>query len=167
MLFVDSREKAGIKELVAFTVGSTKVLQLECADFLLIDRDSHSLGIERKAVSDLLGSLGKRQVGNGAVRMFDQLERMRLTYSHRMLVVEGRLQFNVITKQVITGQRQSKWFHASVQAMLWSIQAEGTTVLFTDDKHATADLLRVLHNRSEAGCVLPKGLRDAEMEEAA
>lgn len=167
MIFIDSREKAVIKELVAFVAGPAKVLSLECADFVLFDRDGHSLGIERKAVSDLLGSLGKRQVGNGNVRLFDQLERMAATYSHRLLMVEGRLQFNVITKKVITGQRQSGWSHGSVQQQLWKIQSEGTSILVTDDKWASADLLRILHNKAEAGCVLPSALLALEQEEIA
>jgi len=166
MLHVDSREKASIRDLVKFTAGPTHVMLLECADFLLFDRDGHSLGIERKAVSDLLGSLGHKN-SNGNVRLHDQLDRMKLTYSHVMLLVEGRLQFNVINKKIITGNRQSLWHLGSIMQILWRIQASGVTVLFTDDKHATADWLRVLHNKSEAGCVLPQSLRELEQEEAA
>ncbi len=165
-MWVDSREKAPIKDLVRFTAGPTHVMLLECADFVLMDRDGHSLGIERKAVSDLLGSLGHKN-SNGNVRLHDQLDRMKLAYSHRMLLIEGRLQFNVISKRIITGQRQTLWHHGSVQQILWRIAAEGVTVLHTDDRHATADLLRVLHAKSEAGCVLPAALRDLEQEVAA
>ncbi len=114
----------------------------------------------------MLGSLGHRN-GNGNVRLHDQLDRMRLTYTHRMLVIEGRLQFNVITKQVITGTRQSKWHHGSIQQILWRLNAEGTQIIHTDDKHATADWLRVLHAKSEAGCVLPPALAELETEEIA
>lgn len=152
---------------MAFVAGPAHVMSLDCADFVLFDRCGHSLGIERKAVSDLLGSLGKRRIDNGAIRLDDQIERMAQTYTHRMLLIEGRLQFNVISKRIITGSRQSGWSHASIQAILWSIQSEGTTVMFTDDKHASADWLRVLHNRALSGCVLPKALRDQDEDIAA
>ncbi len=165
MLFIDSRERKENRALFSAAAGPATVLFLECADFLLFDKDGHSLGIERKSVSDLLGSLSKRRVDNNNIRLDDQLDRMKSVYSHRMLLIEGRLQFNVVSKKIITGQRQTQWWHWSIQAILWSIQAGGTTVMWTDDKHATGDLLRGLHQRAERGCVLPRALKDQEQEE--
>lgn len=166
MLMIDSKEKRDTKDLMSFVAGPAHIMSLNCADFLLVDRCDHSLGIERKAISDLLNSLSHRN-SNGNVRLFDQLARMKEAYSHRMLLVEGGIGFNAVSKKVIAGKRDSGWHHGSVQAMLWAIQAEGTSLMFTDDKHATADLLRVLHARAMGGCVLPKALRDLEMEVAA
>lgn len=166
MLFVDSKEKASTKELVSFVAGPATVLNLECADFVLFDQDGHSLGIERKGVSDLLGSLSHRN-SNGNVRLPDQLERMSQTYSHRMLVVEGTLNFNVVSRKIIIGRRDFGWHHGSVQMILWGIESDGVSILYTADKHATADLLRVLHQRALKGCVLPRGLREEEMTEDA
>lgn len=160
MLFIDSREKANIKTLVASVVTPSHVMALSCADFLLYDKDGHSLGIERKTAADLLGSLGKL-MSNGNKRLYDQIDRMKEAYTHHLLILEGWPSFDRDTHKLFTGGRVSGWYNASIQMILYSLQATGTPMLQTSDKFATADTLRVLHNRAISGCVLPSALRDA------
>lgn len=142
------------------------VQALQCADFLLFDTDGHSLGIERKTASDLLASLGAK-MANGNHRLDDQLDRMTEAYTHRMLIVEGWPEFDRNTRKLITGSRESGWFHTAVQSRLWSLlTTTDTSLIHTSDRWATADWIRHLHKRSEGGCVLPHSLR-IEMEQAA
>lgn len=166
MLFTDSREKADTKVLVAETITPTHIMALGCADFLIYDLDGHSLGIERKMASDLLGSLEKKLV-NGNIRLWDQLARMEEAYTHRMLILEGGLGFDRASGKIITGKRLTGWNHGSIQAILMRIQFSGVILHPTADKYATVDWLRILHNRSLRGCVLPSGLKQLEEAEAA
>lgn len=167
MLFIDSREKANIKTLVASVVTPSHVMALSCADFLLYDKDGHSLGIERKTAADLLSSLGAT-MANGNHRIDDQLDRMAEAYTHRLLVVEGWPEFNRITRKVSTPSRETGWYHSSLQMRVWSLlTTTDTSMLPTGDKWATADLLRTLHNRSLKGCCLPSALRVQLDEEIA
>lgn len=156
MLYCDSREHKSIRDLVRFTAGPTTVITLDCADFVLLDKCGHSLGIERKAVSDLLSSLGKRNKTSGNVRLRDQLSAMHTTYDYRMLLVEGTLDFHPVKKLAVTGQRISGWNYGAVLMILASIQRDGVLVTHTADKYASADWLRILHQRSLIGCVMPK-----------
>jgi len=106
MLLVDSREKAVTKKVIAALVPDSSVIALACADFLLFDQDGHSLGIERKTASDLLGSLSKKMV-NGNVRLDDQLERMAEEYTHRLLIVEGWPMYDTKTRKLSTRTRDT------------------------------------------------------------
>lgn len=155
MLFVDSREKQQVRKVIDAVAGPTHVRALESADFLLFDKDAHSLGIERKTVSDLLSSLTTKQ-GNSN-HLFDSLDRMAATYTHRLLLIEGDWRY--ADKYVGTPRRMSGWLASAVGLILWGIQADGTYVWPTASLEHTAEILRVLHQRANNGCVLPKALR--------
>lgn len=162
MLFVDSREKAPLREAVCSAVDETCVRKLECGDFVLFDKDGHSLGIERKEVGDLLGSLGQK-VANGRSRLADQLDRMLGTYSHTVLLVEGQWSYDPVGHTVGTPRRRSGWLASVIWLMLWNIEAQGVYVLPTSSREHTAEVLRILHKRSLEGCVLPHTLREARL----
>lgn len=132
-------------------VSPTTVLKLGSADFVIYDKDNHSLGIERKAVSDLLSSLSSS-------RLYRQLERMRNDYTNQALLIEGELGYNVVTRKVQIDGLDTGWNHGSLQMILWNFEfRDAVTIYRTSDRYATADLLRILHNRSLRGCVLPHG----------
>lgn len=153
--FIDSREKKPTQQLMNATAGPGMVLKLNSADFVFYDKDNHSLGIERKMAADLLGSLTSK-MANGQKRLIDQLSRMKADYTHRMLLIEGHFDYNVINRCLIVGNRQTEWNSGSLLAILWKLQVkEGLVIVHTVDMFDTANWLRVLHNRADRGCILP------------
>lgn len=157
MIHIDSREPAFMRMLVsAACKGDTSEAFLGSADYVVFDQDGHSLGIERKTASDLLGSLSHTNA-NGEKRVLDQIDRMGQTYDRTMLVIEEPFAFERATGHLKVGHgwRPTGWHHSAIQMILWSLQARGVPVLHTPDRFATADLMRVLNQRAKAGCVLP------------
>lgn len=163
MIHVDTREKPLICNLVEKSLpGLLNKIKLDSGDFVLFDPDGCTLGIERKTAIDLLGSVADR-------RLFNQLERMEAEYTDRILVVEGHLMFDKRDGKVSTVGRDTGWNHGAIQMILFGAQRRfDTQVLYTDSPAATADLLRVLHNRLEKGCVkeILNGRRHEADEEA-
>lgn len=166
MLFCDSREAKATQELMLAVAGPGMVMKLECGDFALFDKDGHSLGIERKEVGDLLNSLREKQA-NGVARLPDQLARMAMTYDYRILLIEGDMRYDDDTHKLGTRRRMSGWLASVVFLMLWGFVGRGTAVLTTTSRLHSAEILRVLHKRSLAGCVLPSGVRPTEEAMAA
>ncbi len=89
----------------------------------------------------------------------DQLDRMAVTYDHRILLIEGALRYDDDTHHIGTAKRMSGWLASVVFLMLWGFVGRGTAVLHTTNRLHSAEILRVLHNRALAGCVLPSGVR--------
>jgi len=151
VIFIDSREPKTVQlELSAAVLGDASVRVLETADVLMFDRLGHAVGIERKTLSDLLGSLGKRW-GN-------QITRLSRDIDHPIVVVEGV--YHLTPEGFIAiGKRVTGWRHNAMQMMLWSAQRQGVTILWTTDKPGVADIVRTVHNRClrEKGCVVPGG----------
>lgn len=149
---IDSREPQGVQAAVLAALSSLAlaplVTQLDSGDFVI--RDSHPrpcvIGLERKKVSDLLGSFRSG-------RLDKQLARLRASYTYPILVVEGPVRMGQ-HKGVVTGRNhQTRWSHASVQMFLWSLQRrEGIGVLQTYGVYETADLVRAIARRAVEGC---------------
>lgn len=151
MIHVDTREPNIMRLLVSAAVnGDTNDRALYSADYAIFDAASHSLGAERKEGNDLLNALSE-SMANGEKRLLDQVRRMRETYDHTLLVIE-KFPTYVDVKHTLG---RSAWSHGAVQMILWQIEQEGTAILYTDSKKATADLLRILNQRAARGCVLP------------
>jgi ERCC4-type nuclease len=145
-MLIDTREpKTLLNKIDAALHGDTQPLCLDSADYVIFDRDGCSLGIERKTVGDLLGSLRSG-------RLNAQLGRMAECYNIVVLLIEGLLNM-APDGRVTTARMKTGWSHASIQAYLWSIQAKGVRLLTTAGQAETVDLLRVLDQRGRAKCL--------------
>jgi ERCC4-type nuclease len=177
MLHVDSRERALTAQAVHRAVcgqnhkvaecPTVKVHKLESGDFAIIDKCGHALGVSRKKEGDLLGSLSKTQK-NGNKHFHDELERMARDYTARILLVEGPIGMDPVTRMTWSGpnHRLSQWRYCAVWMMVWSAcTTYRTDLLPTSDLQATCEILRVLHERATHGCVLPAALRAEEFHE--
>ena len=131
------------------------VVPLEYGDFVVADKDGHTLGAERKTVNDFLSSISdgrlKRQIANMVER-----------FSHRVILLEGgHLRTDdgmLITTKVVGGlpsiDRVTGWRSASFQGALWSLQNKhGFVVLPTADIDGSLEALRILHSRAIVGCL--------------
>jgi ERCC4-type nuclease len=169
-LHVDTREPKGLQSAVHHAIckavhpmadcTAVTIRALPCGDFAILDQCTpvHWLGIERKHDSDLLSSL-TGQMANGNHRLQDQLERMSREYTDRILIIEGQLSHDPTTGLTLVGTslRQSGWRYAAVQMILWGIQhgPRAVDILNTTNQAGTAEVLRVLYQRAQSGCVLP------------
>lgn len=137
--------------------------KMDSGDFAMFDQctPAHWLGIERKRAGDLLGAMAKKN-SNGNPRLYDQLERMSKEYTHRYLFIEGMPEFDPETKFTHADGHKTEWRFASVHMMLWSWCERFGVKLWPPipDTYATAEILRVMHNRSIVGCVLPSSLQE-------
>lgn len=167
MLFIDSRESLLVQVQIESVLppDKTRTIKLDCADFLLLDQCSpaHTMGIERKTVSDLLGSLGSG-------RLSSQLDRMTDLYTYPVLLVEGAMPMSkpgtkIVGRKgggpsitaggfVVQRSRETGWRHGAVQMALLGAQwTYGIDLLWTAGLQETADVLRVLYARSLRGCL--------------
>lgn len=166
-LFIDSRESPAVRHFVESAVypATAQTIKLDCADFLVMDNcpEGHSLGIERKTVTDLLASLG-------STRLRSQLGRMASRYTHPVLLIEGYMAMSkpgqivreartckeYVTKggKVLRGANETGWSHAAVQMALFSVQRNypELAVFWCYSRAETADVVRVLYQRGMKGC---------------
>ena len=154
-LVIDNREKEPTVATLLRILGPTPVERLDSADFAFADKCGHTLGIERKTGSDLLGSLTKKQ--NGTSHMIDQLNRMKVQYDYSALLIEGGVACEPGTLKAMpmpTG-RVSGWWYAAVEMLLLRFQREGHLRFQTPNLYSTAHLVRTLRDRSARGCFLP------------
>lgn len=94
MLFVDSREPESIIQLLKSRL-SVSVIKLDPADYVV-----GNVGIERKTVGDFLASLASG-------RLYEQLGRLRRAYQRPFLLVEGLLDWSVLSNP--------HWFCSALQ----------------------------------------------------
>jgi ERCC4-type nuclease len=151
-VIIDSREppivQAAVQAACSLVHVTPLTTALTTADFVVRDGCSppHTVAIERKQVSDMLGSFTSG-------RLNKQLYRLARDYTHPILLIEGEIKMTD-TGKVKVKSRVTSWSHASVQMFLWSVQRSGVNVLYTHDIAATADLVRILARRAgEDGCV--------------
>lgn len=155
-VIIDSREPQTVQAAVLTAISplpcARLVTALETGDFVVKDGCPvpHTVALERKTVSDLLGSFRSG-------RLDKQITRLARDYTHPILLVEGELKMDGDGK-VKVRSRATGWSHASVQMFLWSLQRSGVSVLYTHDIAATADLVRVLARRANDGCVAHEAL---------
>lgn len=148
MLIVDNREPVTMQRAVLSAVPDASIQRLEHGDFVIVDHDGHSVGVERKATNDLLNSMTQqklpRQLGNLS------------TYSKGILVVEGTWEIDD-DGFIMVRHRKTGWRSNSVHMILWKLQNDlPIQMLWTSSRDETVRLLKTLNNRAEAGCVLKK-----------
>src|SRR5262245_42322387 len=123
MITIDSREPGHVKDYLTAALGPENVKQgqLPTADIVFADYCGHTVGVERKTVADLLGS-----VASG--RLASQLTRLRDEFAVPILIVEGGYGLDGDRRIRVAG-RQTGWSNGSVQAALFSLQGAGIYVL--------------------------------------
>lgn len=145
-LVIDSREPADIAELVARRCGPpVERLVLPTSDFMFWDRCGCQVGIERKTISDFLGSMTDN-------RLVSQLTRLRDEFAVPILLLEDSYGLDH-KNHIKIGQRPTGWHHAAVQMALFSLQGNGVYVLQTPTVEGTADVIRVLRARGAEKCL--------------
>ena len=143
-LYIDTREPASLVQVINEMIQDTRIITLQQADFALFDQDGCSLGIERKTWTDLVSSFGSG-------RLEAQLGRISAGYTP-LLLIEGSLS-RTKGGWLRTEQHTTGWRLAAVTMALLALQDEhGLRFLYTPDHYATADCLRLLHQRSQLGC---------------
>jgi len=140
---IDSNEASGRREIVNYLRLAgfyVEIRKLDVCDFVVSDR----CGVERKDVSDFLGSMKDG-------RLFKQARDMAEDYEKPILILEGRM------------SRAFKWSRirpASVYGALASLSLDyGLSVIPTEDPDSTAILLHRLAYREQAKEDRPLQLR--------
>ncbi|MCC7552584.1 hypothetical protein KO317_02875 [Candidatus Micrarchaeota archaeon] len=117
-IHMDRREDEFIKELLLDLGADVEVSTLTIGDFIC----SEKTVVERKTKHDLEAS-----IIDG--RLFEQLTRLRKTFECVILLVEGTKEAERINKNALKGA------HASIMTDY------GASLIFTRDKHETADMI--------------------------
>ncbi len=150
MLIIDSREPATLRQRALDFVPDSQVEYLHAGDYLLFDDDGHSIGIERKEIKDLLGSIAKQKLKR-------QLSSLR-QYDRGILLIEGHWFVDRDGKMKVHNKLVG-WAPQSVQAILLALQEQtGVKVLHVANYDETLLTLRMLNNRGEKGCFWPEGV---------
>jgi ERCC4-type nuclease len=159
MLVIDSREYGPLKARALAAIPESQVEFLHAGDYLLFDQDGHSIGIERKEIKDLLGSLAQGKLKR-------QLQSLA-QYDRGILLIEGH--WLVARDGTLTvHNKRSAWQPASIQAILLALQEQtGAKVLHTANYDETLLTLRMLNKRGEKGCFWPKDKDDEQAPRAA
>lgn len=159
VVLVDTREPAHLRRYAETILDGVEFAALPEADFAIPDRDTCLFGIERKTVSDFLGSLSDG-------RLVSQLARMRGSYTIQGLMIEGRLEITGDGRIVVAGQ--GGWSHASFQMVLLSLQRHhpDLVVWWTPNLGGSLDLIRALSRRGAKKCFDTSSLvPDPEVED--
>lgn len=108
---------------------------LYCGDYAFWTVNFKSVGLERKTVTDLLGSIGER--------LSSQLYRMLEHYDISILLLEGSWQ--IVRDQMIVVRGIEQWSWTSVWNYLQTWQDRGLTLQFTADEGHTIKRLNELY----------------------
>lgn len=143
---VDSNEASGRRDIVNYLRLSgfdVEIRRLDVCDYVVSDR----CGVERKGVSDLLGS-----IKDG--RLFGQAESMARAYERPIIVLEG---------QMSRAFRRSRMSPASVYGALSSLALDfGFSIIPTEDAKASGVLLHRLAYREQVDEERPVQLRSVK-----
>lgn len=153
MIIADVHEPLGLVERLKQVV-PVEVQALQTADYLIVDKDGCTIGVERKAISDFLSSFG-------STRLRTQLARLRRTY-RPVLLIEGFYTVDA-DMHIRLGRAKTGWVHLPVQMALFAIQSAGIRIIWTTSHETTVDVLRGLHHRAGERCLV--GLDEWGMEE--
>lgn len=123
-------------------VDQTEIRKLDCADYAV----GTAVGIERKTVGNLVGSMTKR-TADGSIELWNQLDRCLSTYSAAYLIVEGDLDPAKEPGECLADGRVRKVPYLAVIATIARVQERGVQVVWTRDSTATALVLRWLRTR--------------------
>lgn len=123
-------------------IPNSEVGTLSCADYAI----GVEVGVERKKINNLLGSMTKRLV-SGKTELWDQLDRCQLLYKHTYLLIEGDLDPGTEPSWCYADGRRRQIGYLAVIATIEQVQEHGIHVIWTRDSAATAKVLRWLHQR--------------------
>jgi ERCC4-type nuclease len=150
---VDSREPEIIKGKLLEIGWVTE--QLYTADYWFMSVNYKKIGIERKAVPDLINSLGDR--------LSSQLYKMMEHYDFSILLIEGN--WRMVQDKVMTTRGIEQWGWSTVWNFLQSWQDRGLTIQLTANEGHTIRRLNELYayycKESHAG-----GLRKSHVEDS-
>jgi len=143
VIIADSREPPGLIMRLREVV-PVEVTALHTGDFLIVDRDGCTIGIERKELNDFLNAfaLGRLQ---------KQLTRLRRAYKP-ILLLEGPYGMDDDGRLTRRG-RSTGWWYLSIQMALLAIQNTGIRVIQTTNYETTVAVLRGLHQRAGEQCL--------------
>lgn len=125
-LIVDSREPETLVWECSGEGFDVSVQTLTTGDFLWLNKQSESVAVERKTIGDLLSSLAGKQE-NGKSRAINQLTRMKETYQHPVLLLEGAMSMNPMGKVVADG-RTTSWSWDAIDNFLLTVQQFGIVI---------------------------------------
>jgi ERCC4-type nuclease len=145
---VDSNEASSRRDIVNYFRLSgfdVEVKRLDVCDYVVSDR----CGVERKDVSDFLGSMKDG-------RLFSQARDMAEVYEKPILILEGRMS---------KAFRRSRMRPSSVYGALSSLALDyGLSIIPTEDPEATSVLLHRLAYREQVEDERPVQLRSVKRE---
>jgi len=121
-IVVDKREPDWVRDL-DFGVPTANNVILDAGDLWAATSDSQMLVVERKTVSDLLGS-----ISDG--RLFNQVARMRELSPWCYVVICGALIWEQSTGKIIVDYKTTGWDMSAVCGALLTIQELGVGVIF-------------------------------------
>lgn len=143
-----------------------RVGKMTYADFVIeypSDSGNKSMGIERKEVSDFLGSFASG-------RLQKQLDGIKGTYDKAALLVEGDFDWGKSSDgkwRVTIGNKTHDWSFLSVQNYLVSVAMAGVVVIRTRSEQETvtqvAGLHQYLYRHQDNVSVLPVAPRDKKL----
>ena len=153
MILVDVREKH--REIITSLFQSNDIPFVECRlDYADYSCPDSGWGIERKTISDFIGSINN---------LTDYLYEIQQLYQYPYLLLEGRIITNTKTRKLMVMQgREMVTTGLTVSSMtnfLTSIQLKGIMILYTWDIHHTAMTLMHLwkyYNKSYHIPLLPR-----------
>lgn len=148
ILLMDDREPKRLRERICEGLTDCATKRMAIADYLVFDLDGHVLGIERKAVDDLLSSIPqsklKRQVG--ALKQFDS----------QLLLIQGNWRLNPDGKVVINS-RASSWLASTVQMILLGLQRfKGANLLWVQSEDELVQTIHALVKQGQKRCWLER-----------
>jgi len=120
-IFIDNREPDWVRDL-DFGVPTANVT-LDIGDLQVATSDNAMLVIERKTVSDLLGS-----ISDG--RLFNQVAKMRKLSPWCYVIITGALIWEQDTGKLIVGYKTTGWDMSAVYGALLTVQELGVGVVF-------------------------------------
>lgn len=151
---VDKREPAWVRNL-QFDAPIANDVILDAGDLWVATSDNAILIIERKTVSDLLGS-----ISDG--RLFNQVARMRELSPWCYVIVTGALIWEQTTGKIIIDYKTTGWDMSAVQGALLTVQELGVGVIFCANDDDFAPCVKRLAKR-ERGEVHIKPVRPSRI----
>ena len=146
MLIIDSREPRSLKERLCGLIEDCATRQEPVGDYLIFDKDGHVLGVERKAIDDLLSSLA----GGKLRRQVSALKK----YDRQLLLLQGHWRLSPSGK-VLVGTRESGWVASTVQMILLGVQrAFGAQMLWVSSEDELVNTIVALVKQGQKRCFL-------------
>lgn len=137
---VDSREVKTVQAAVSRMVAVDEIKALRSGDFSL-QVDDVKLGMERKTISDFLGSLKSG-------RLLSQFKRMNEDYNVRVLLLEGTWKV-ADNGHVVYRNRDLKWHVASFQMAVYALTRQfNITPVWVPDLNGLAWTIRSFYRRA-------------------